>query len=162
MIRSATRLTAVLLATACSGLLLHATQETVIESEARQFGERAIARGFQCRTEVHRRSGQGFEVTLEMDKNILYHLALVTGRGEKVIHPAKVTLVNQDKKTIRLDFQNTTFGAELKLHPVTTGQKTLNFKLSNKTDYSLVVCANYASLYHTGEKDTVATDHAHF
>lgn len=143
-------------------VLLHATQETVIESEARQFGERAIARGFQCRTEIHRRSGANFDVALDMDKNILYHIAIVTGRGEKTIHPANVSLINQDKKTIRIDAQNTTFGAELKLHPVTTGQKTLKVQFTGKTDYSLVLCANYASLYHTGEKDAAASDHGHF
>ncbi|MBN8221856.1 MAG: hypothetical protein J0L53_13100 [Spirochaetes bacterium] len=146
----------------CGFWVLHATQETVIESEARQFGERAIARGFQCRTEIHRRSGQNFDILLDMDKDILYHIAIVTGRGEKTIHPANVTLINQDKKLIRIDAQNTIFGAELKLHPVTTGQKTLKVQFTGKTDYSLVLCANYASLYHTGEKDPTVSDHSHF
>ncbi len=152
----------ILFATVSGALFLHATQETIIESEARQFGERAITRGFQCRTEVHRKSGLNFDVPIEMDKNILYHIAIVTGRGENTIHPVSVALINQDKKTIRIDTQNTIFGAELKLHPVTTGRKTLKVQFSGKTDYSLVLCANYASLYHTGEKDAAATDHSHF
>lgn len=154
--------TTVALLSLCGAWLLHATQETVIESEARQFGERAIARGFQCRTEIHRRSGANFDILLDMDKDILYHIAIVTGRGEKTIHPANVILINQDKKTFRIDAQNTIFGAELKMHPVTTGQKTLKIQFTGKTDYSLVLCANYASLYHTGEKDPTASDHSHF
>lgn len=102
------------------------------------------------------------DVPIDMDKNILYHIAIVTGRGEKTVHPTSVTLINQDKKNIRLIAQNTIFGAELKLHPVTTGQKTLKIQFSAKTDYSLVLCANYATLYHTDEKNPTISDHAPF
>ena len=144
------------------GVALHAAEENVIVREARQFGERAIAQGFQCRTEVHPTQGQKFAVTFAMDKNLLYYVAIVTGYGEKAVHPARITLINQEKKSFALDFQNTTFGSELKLHPVSSGVKTLKIEMTAKTVYSVVVCANYASLYHTGEKDPVVNDHSHF
>jgi hypothetical protein len=146
----------------CSTFVLMATQETVIQSEARQFGERAIAKGYQCRTEVHQTTGKAFEVKMPMDKNILYHIAVVTGRGEKSAHVKTATLVNEERMNIRIEVQNTIFGSEVKLHPLVTGQKTLKFELDQKSNYSVVVCANYASLFHTGEKDKVIDDHSHF
>lgn len=146
----------------CSTFVLQATQETVIQSEARQFGERAIAKGYQCRTEVHQTTGKAFEVKVAMDKNILYHIAVVTGRGEKSAHVKSAILVNEERMNIRIEVQNTIFGSELKMHPLVTGPKTLKFELDAKSSYSVVVCANYASLYHTGEKDKMIDDHSHF
>ncbi|AFM11672.1 hypothetical protein [Turneriella parva] len=148
--------------TLCSTFVLLATQETVIQSEARQFGERAIAKGYQCRTEVHQTAGKAFEVKMPMDKNILYYIAVVTGRGERTAHVKTATLVNEERMNIRIEVQNTIFGSELKLHPLVTGQKTLKFELDAKSNYSVVLCANYASLFHTGEKDPVVDDHSHF
>lgn len=142
--------------------VLLATQETVIQSEARQFGERAIAKGYQCRTEVHQTTGKAFEVKMPMDKNILYHIAVVTGRGEKSAHVKSAILVNEERMNIRIEVQNTIFGSEVKLHPLVTGQKTLKFELDQKSSYSVVVCANYASLFHTGEKEKMVDDHSHF
>lgn len=143
-------------------VILHATQETIIVREARLFGERAIAQGFQCRTQIHPTQGQKFDVSFEMDKNLLYRIGIITGHGEKAVHPSRMTLVDQEKKTSPVEFQNTTFGSELKLHPLSTGQKTLKIEMAAKTTYSVVVCAHYASLYHTGEKDPVVNDHSHF
>jgi hypothetical protein len=147
---------------ACSTFVLMATQENVIQSEALQFGERAIARGYQCRTEVHQTRGKAFELKTPMDKNILYHIAVVTGRGEKAAHVKSAILVNEQRMNIKLEVQNTVFGSEIKLHPLVTGPKTLKFELNAVSDYSVVLCANYASLYHTGEKDKVIDDHSHF
>jgi hypothetical protein len=156
------RLPGAALAFAASSLFVHATQETVIVREARLYGERALAQGYQCRTQVHPAAGKNFDVPLELDKNLLYKIALVTGYGEKAMHPSRVTLITQENKSIPLEFQNTPFGSELKLHPLSTGQKILKFDMTAKTEYSVVVCANYASLYHTGEKDRVIDDHSHF
>lgn len=146
----------------CSTFLLQATQETIIQSEARQFGERAIAKGYQCRTEIHQTMGKAFEVQVAMDKNILYHIAVVTGRGEKSAHVKTAVLVNEERMNINIQVQNTIFGSEVKLHPLVSGKKTLKFELDQKSSYSVVVCANYASLFHTGEKDKVVDDHGHF
>lgn len=146
----------------CSALTLQATQATVIESEARQFGERALAQGYQCRTEIHRTRGKTFELKTPMDKNILYYIAVVTGRGEKTAHVKTATLVNEQRMNIKLEVQNTVFGSEVRLHPLVTGPKTLRFELASLSDYSVVLCANYASLYHTGEKDKLIDDHSHF
>jgi len=146
----------------CSTFVLQATQETVIQIEARQFGERAIAKGYQCRTEVHQTTGKLFEVKMPMDKNILYHIAVVTGRGEKSAHIKSAILVNEERMNIKIEVQNTIFGSELKMHPLVTGPKTLKFELDAKSSYSVVVCANYASLFHTEEKDRVIDDHSHF
>ncbi len=146
----------------CSTFFLQATQETIIQSEARHFGERAIAKGYQCRTEIHQTAGKAFEVQMPMDKNILYYIAVVTGRGEKTAHVKSAILVNEERMNIRIEVQNTIFGSELKLHPLVTGQKTLKFELDSKSNYSVVLCANHASLFHTGEKDPVVDDHSHF
>lgn len=146
----------------CSTLFLQATQETIIQSEARKFGERAIAKGYQCRTEVHQTTGKAFEVKIPMNKDILYHIAVVTGRGEKSPHVKSAMLVNEERMNIKIEVQNTIFGSEVKLHPLVTGSKTLKFDLDTKSNYSVVVCANYASLFHTGEKDKVVDDHGHF
>ncbi len=148
--------------TLTAAAVLFAMQETVIQAEARQFGERAQAQGFQCRTELHQASGKAFEARFTMNKDILYYLAVVTGRGEKVAHVKSLTLVNHEKRVVRLDVQSTVFGSEVQLRPFITGEKTLKFELDKKSDYSLVVCANYASLYHTGEKDKMIDDHSHF
>jgi hypothetical protein len=142
--------------------LVHATQETILVREARLFGERAIAQGFQCRTQVHSTSGKKFEVAFDMDENLLYHIAIVTGYGEKAAHPRDIMLVDERQRSIKLEFQNTTFGSELKFHPLSTGAKVLQFAMPAKTDYTVVVCANYGSLYHTGEKDPVFDNHGHF
>lgn len=143
-------------------IVVHATQETVVVREARLFGERAQASGFQCRTQIHPTAGKNFDIILQLDKDLLYRIGVVTGSGEKAVHPTRITMIDQDKKSMPLEFQNTTFGSELKLHPLTTGQKTLKLEMAAKTDYSIVVCANYGSLYHTGEKDKVIDDHSHF
>lgn len=45
----------------CSTITVILAQESIIQSEARQFGERAIAKGYQCRTEVHQTTGKAFE-----------------------------------------------------------------------------------------------------
>lgn len=147
---------------AASAFVVHASQESIIARQARLFGERAQAKGFQCRTQVHTTTGKNIDVSLELDKNLLYRIGLITGSGEKVIHPMRVTLINEAKKGIPVEHQNTNFGSELTLHPLSTGEKILKFELSSKSDYSIVVCANYASLYHTGEKDRVIDDHSHF
>ncbi len=151
-----------LVVTLVAAVVVHATQETVIQSEARQFGERAIAQGFQCRTEIHESRGKVFEVKAPMDKNILYYVAIVTGRGEKSAHVKSATLVNEQRMNIKLEIQNTIFGSEVKLHPLVTGPKILKFELDSVSSYSVVLCANYASLYHTGEKDKMIDDHSHF
>lgn len=146
----------------CSTFFLQAMQETVIQSEARQFGERAIAKGYQCRTQIHQTRGRAVEVNVPMDKDILYHIAVVTGRGEKTAHVKSAVLVNEQRMNIKLEVQNTVFGSEIKLHPLVTGPKKLKFELDSQSYYSVVLCANYASLFHTGEKDKVIDDHSHF
>lgn len=141
---------------------IYAVQELIVVREARLFGERAQAKGFHCRTEVHPTLGKNFAITLETDKNLLYHIGVLTGYGEKAVHPSKITLIDQAGKSIPVEFQNTPFGSELKLHPLSNGQKQLQFDMSTKTTYSVVICANYSSLYHTDEKDRVIDDHSHF
>lgn len=97
-----------------------------------------------------------------MDKNILYYIAVVTGCGEKAVRVKSATLVNEERMNFRIEVQNTVFGSEFRLHPLITGPKTLKFELDQRSSYSVVVCANYASLFHTGEKDKTIDDHGHF
>lgn len=142
--------------------LLYATQVTIIEAESQKIAENLTGRGFTCRDNVASGSGEKFDIKMAMDKNTLYYVAIITGRGETVIHPQSITLVNQNKKAIPLELQNTVFGSEVKLHPLTNGNKEIRVILKQKTPYSVTICTNTASLYHTEQKNSPLDDHGHF
>ena len=145
-----------------SGLAIAGAQQTTIDAEIGKLSAKMSSQGFICRTE---KAGQGaakIEVKMQMSKDVLYYVAMVTGEGETAVHPASVTLVNQNKKVIPLEAQSLEFGSVLQLHPLTDGPKTLRFLMKRKTDYALAVCTNTASLYHTEQKNSPLDDHAHF
>lgn len=142
--------------------LVYATQVTVIDGEAQKINETMTGKGFICRDKVAGGNGEKFEIKMAMDKDVLYYLAVITGRGETVIHPKSVTLLNQNKKVITLDWQNTPFGSEVVLHPLTNGNKEIRVVLKQKTDYSVSICTHTASLFHTEQKNSPLDDHGHF
>ncbi len=145
-----------------AGFAMSGAQETAIDAAVSKISAKMTAQGFICRTE---KTGQGaakVEVKMQMSKDVLYYVAVVTGEGEAAVHPTSVTLVNQNKKVIPLEAQSLQFGSALQLHPLTDGTKTLKFVMKRKTNYALAVCTNTAALYHTDQKNSPLDDHAHF
>lgn len=145
-----------------TGFAVTGAQETAIDAGVSKISARMTAQGFICRTE---KTGQGaikIEMNMQMSKDVLYYVAVVTGEGEAAVHPTSVTLVNQNKKVIPLEAQSLEFGSALQLHPLTDGAKTLRFVMKRKTSYALAICTNTAALYHTDQKNSPLDDHAHF
>lgn len=156
------RISPILCAVFLTGFATTGAQETAIETAVSKISARMTAQGFVCRTE---KTGQGaakIEVKMQMSKDVLYYIAVVTGEGEYAVHPASVTLGNQNKKVIPLEAQSLEFGSALQLHPLTDGIKTLRFVMKRKTNYALAVCTNTAALYHTDQKNSPLDDHTHF
>ncbi len=156
------RISAALCALLLSGFAMTGAQETIIETQVRKLSAKMTAQGFICRAEKNGQGATKVELKMQMSKAVLYYIAVVTGEGETVVHPASVTLVNQNKKVIPLEAQSLEFGSALQLHPLSDGLKTLKFEMKRKTDYALAVCTNTASLYHTDQKNSPLDDHTHF
>ncbi|MFO1470423.1 MAG: hypothetical protein U1F27_05220 [Turneriella sp.] len=145
-----------------SGLAIASAQQTSIDAEVGKLSAKMSSQGFVCRTEKTGHGAAKIEVKMQMSKDVLYYIAVVTGKGETAVHPASVTLVNQNKKAIPLEAQSLEFGSALQLHPLTDGMKTLKFVMKRKTNYALAICTNTAALYHTDQKNSPLDDHAHF
>lgn len=141
---------------------LLSAQDSSIAGESEKLTANMTGQGFTCRVEKTGKASEQFELKLTMNKNILYYLAIVTGHGETIVHPSAVTLINQNKKVIPLEIQNREFGSAVLLHPLTDGTKTIKVRMQRKTDYSVTVCTNKASLYHSEQKNSPLDDHSHF
>lgn len=145
-----------------SFLLVHAEQQTVIDSEDTRIRSRMTAKGFACRENPPQGNSDKFETRIAMAKHTIYYMALITGNGSGTARTKALTLINQRKSVKKLEYQNTPFGTELSIKPNSEGEKLLKFELTKKSDYRFTVCTIQASIYRVDDGMPAIQDYGNF
>ncbi len=145
-----------------AAMLLHADQQTAIDSEDTRIRSRMTAKGFACRENPPQGNGEKFETRVAMTKHTIYYMALITGNGSSTARTKTLTLINQRKSVKKLEFQNTPFGTELSIKPNSEGEKLLKFELTKKSDYRFTVCTIQASIYRIDDGMPAIQDYGNF
>lgn len=143
-------------------VIIHADQQTLIDSEDTRIRARMTAKGFTCRENPPQGNGEKFETRIAMAKHTIYYMALITGRGESAARTKALTLINQRKSVKKLEYQNTPFGTELSIKPNSEGEKLLKFELTKKSDYRFTLCVVQASIYRVDDGMPAVQDYGSF
>lgn len=122
-----------------------------IEFELARLIELRSLEEYNCTEAVLAGNSDSFETRITMHRLTAHYVAIVTGRNNKAILPAEITLVGQNNKSTKVAFQSAPFGAELSLQPKRGGEMRLRVRLEQKTAYRVLICNMEASVYRTKE-----------